>query len=226
MQVGKSKPQIFATCRLENQNPKSLLHAGWEIKTLILNCYMQAGNFKFKHLVLATCRLRVQNPNTLATRRLGNQTNPPYSKPCHIQVGKSNPKSLLQADWEIKPKSLLHACWEIHNPKSLLHAGWESKNLKSLLHASWELGHHSSQPLQIFAIWKFQKPKHSNPCYMQVWKPKNSNPCCMQVEEATQLSNFLLHATWETWANWLTWDKISLLAHREFVDYMTIVSAM
>ena len=31
--VGNANTQILATCRLENQNPKSLLHAGWKIKT-------------------------------------------------------------------------------------------------------------------------------------------------------------------------------------------------
>ena len=110
----------------------------------------------------------------------------------HAGRGKQSPNPCFTHDGKSNPKSSLHVGWEIRDLKSLLHAGWESKKLKSLLHASWELRYPSPRPLQIFATWKFRKPKHSNPCYMQVWKPKHSNPCCTQVEEAPQPSLKLL----------------------------------
>ena len=121
MQVGKLKPQILATCRLGNANPKSLLHAGWEIQTPN-PCYMQAG--KCKPQILATCRLGNSNPKSLLHAGWEMQT----PNPCYYtyRLGNSNPKSLLHAGWAFKtPKFLPHAGWVIRHPppfKSL--ASW------------------------------------------------------------------------------------------------------
>ena len=84
MQAGKFKPQILATCRLGNQNPKSLLCAGWEIKTPN-PCYMQVE--KSKPQILATCRLENSKPKSLlhAGWKIKNPN------PCYMQVGKSKP---------------------------------------------------------------------------------------------------------------------------------------
>ena len=140
--VGNPNTQTLATCRLGKSNPKSLLHAGWEIQNPN-PCYMQVG--KFKPQILATCRLRVQNPQILATRRLGNQTPPPPPPPPS--------KALIFAGREIKnPKSLLCAGWEITNPQILVTGRLGNQHQinatcrlgdqkpKPLLHATCQLG--------------------------------------------------------------------------------------
>ena len=194
MQAGKFKTQILATCRLENQKPQSLRHAGWEIKTPN-PCDMQVGKFKFKHLILATCRLRVQNPHILAICRLGNQT--PFLKAlllagreispqilvsdmmgnqtpnlCYMRVGKfktPNP-CYMQVG---RAKSSNHCCMQVGNSdtpppgpsKSLLHGSFENPN--TLIPATCRFGNLNTQ---ILAARRLRK--HPNPP-----------------------SNFLLHAT-------------------------------
>ena len=139
---------------------------------------MQVGKFKFKHLILATCRLRVQNPHILATCRLGNQTaslkallhagrENQSPNPCFRHFGKSNPKIFATCGLGISRTQILATC----------RLG-EAKSSNQLLYGNWELRYPSPRPLQIFATWKFWKPKQSNLCYMQVWKPKHSNLCC------------------------------------------------
>ena len=210
MQVGKSKPQILATCRLGNQNPKFLLHAGWEIKTPN-PCYMQAG--KFKPQILPTCRLGNQNPKSLL----------------HAGWGNSNPKSLLHAGWEIKAPNpcymqagkfktqILTTCrLENQKPQSLLHAGWEIKTpnpcymqvgkfkFKHLILATCRLrvqnphilatrrlGNQTPSVKALLHAGREVNPQiivsgmmgnqTPNPCYMQVGRAKSSNHCCTQV---------------------------------------------
>ena len=233
MQAGKFKPQILATRRLGNSNHKSLLQAGWEIKTpnpcymqagkfktQILAtcrlenqnpnpCYMQVGKLNFKHLInfkhqtLATCRLRVQNPHILATRGLGNQT--------------PSLKALLHAGREINPQILVSGMLGNQTPN--LCYMWVGNfvtpnpcyiqvgRAKSSNHCCKQIGNSDTPPtwpLQIFATWKFRKP---NILILAKCRYGNLNT---QILAARRLrkhpnppSNFLLHATWETWGKWL-----------------------
>ena len=167
MQAGKFKPQILATRRLGNSNPKSLLHAGWEMQTPN-PCYMQVG--KFKPQILATCRLSVKNPQILATRRLGNQTPPPPPPS----------KALLHGGREIKSPQILAMCrLGDQKPQILVtdRLGNQTPNLcymqagkfKTPNHAGWEI-------------------KNQNPCYTQVGNSDNPPP---------DPSKSLLHVSWE-----------------------------
>ena len=184
MQVGKSKPQILATCRLENQNPKSLLHAGWEIQTPNL-CYMQVG--KSKPQILATCRLGNSKPKSLlhAGWRIKNPN------PCYMQVGKFKFKHQILATCRLGNSNLIYATgrFRVQNPYILAtrRLGNQTASLTALLHAgrginpqilvSCMLG---NQTPNLCYMWvgNFATPNH---CYMQVGRAKSSNHRCTQV---------------------------------------------
>ena len=92
----------------------------------------------------------------------------PSSKPCYMQVKKSNLKSLFQTGWEIKPQ--IFATCGLGNSRPQILATCRLGEQKPQILAARKLGTHIPLP---------QAPP--NLCYMEVSKTKNTNPCYMQV---------------------------------------------